>query len=146
MNPAISIFSIVLALFFILFFVAGVTSIFQNRRLHYLQVSLRRFIEDSGEKLLLGPVIGFYESVSAVMALTSERLYFRTIKGKEIKVDLREIADISEIVHSKATITRVVILTLIDGTKHSFRNREPVVWMQELQARTGLSDINKSNL
>jgi len=108
---------------------------------------LKRALEGSGERLVFGPEVGFYQRMICgiismktygVMALTDHRLVFRKPIGKDIEIALSQVAEIRENKWFAGTYRggrKFLILRLADGTEKAFQAKNHDRWMQELRSR-----------
>jgi hypothetical protein len=125
----------------------GLIFLLLYKRLVARAVSLKIDLENSGEKLLLGPVIVLHATVRArifsfktyhAMALTPYRLVFRTLFGGDITVELGQITEMMEnawFAGSYEGRRKFIILTLTDGSKQAFKVKDRDAWMQEIRTR-----------
>ena len=108
---------------------------------------LKRALERSGERLLFGPEVGYYQgtirgivslSTYGVIALTDRRLVFRKPIGRDIDVALSQVAEIAEnkwFAGNYHNGRRFLILKLADGTEKAFQVKNHDGWMRELGSR-----------
>ena len=108
---------------------------------------LKRALERSGERLLFGPEVGYYQgtirgivslSTYGVIALTDRRLVFRKPVGADIDIPLSQIDGISEnkwFAGNYRNGRKFLILRLADGTEKAFQVKNHDGWMRELGSR-----------
>jgi len=108
---------------------------------------LKRALERSGERLLFGPEVGYYQgtirgivslSTYGVIALTDRRLVFRKPIGRDIDVALSQVAEIAEnkwFAGNYHNGRKFLILRLADGTDKAFQVKNHDGWMRELGSR-----------
>jgi len=109
--------------------------------------ALRTQLERSGETLLFGPELGYYQgtirgivsmSTYGVIALTGDRLVFRKPIGGDINIPLSQITQISEnkwFAGNYRNGREFLIVKLTDGTAKAFQVKDHAGWMRELGSR-----------
>jgi hypothetical protein len=114
-----------------------------RRLANHLEEVLRR----SGEALLVGPEIAFYQGMIrriistetyGVIALTDRRLVFRKPIGRDIDIPLSQIAGISENKWFAGNYRgghKFLILKLADGSEKAFQVKRHEGWMHALGSR-----------
>jgi len=128
--------------------VVGILSLLVLRvRLRRQGADLRRALERSGERLLFGPEVGYYQgtirgivslSTYGVIALTDHRLVFRKPLGRDIDIALSQVAAIAENKWFAGNYhggRKFLILRLADGTEKAFQVKNHDGWMHELGSR-----------
>jgi hypothetical protein len=108
---------------------------------------LKRALERSGERLLFGPEVGYYQgtirgivslSTYGVIALTDRRLVFTKPIGGDIDIALSQVAGIAEnkwFAGNYHNGRKFLILKLADGTEKAFQVKNHDGWMRELGSR-----------
>ena len=116
-------------------------------RFRWQGAHLKRAVERSGERLLFGPEVGYYQgtirgivsvSTYGVIALTDRRLVFTKPIGGDIDISLSQVAEIAEnkwFAGNYHNGRKFLILRLADGTQKAFQVKNHDGWMHELGSR-----------
>ena len=113
----------------------------------YRAANLKRQLGRSGERVLFGPELGFYQGMIrgivstktyGVIALTDRRLIFRKPIGRDIEIPLSQITAVSEnewFAGNYRGGREFLILKLADASEKAFQVKDHAGWMRELRSR-----------